>query len=402
LTAKKTLEDVEVAGKTVLVRVDFNVPFRPGGAVISDDSRIRASLETIRYLIGRQCRVVLCSHLGRPQGRVVEELRIGPVAARLSELLGIPVAVAPDCVGPEVAGMVSTLTAGEVLVLENLRFHPEEERNDPEFAEALSFLGGRMADVFVNDAFGTAHRAHASTAGVARFLPAVSGFLMARELEMLGRALDGAGRPFVAVLGGAKVPDKIVVLRQLMARVDRLIIGGGMVAAFLRARGMEVGESLLDNDDVPVAAELLSTAQSQDVEMLLPEDVVVADAFSETARHRVADVEEIPPGWRIMDIGPRTATSYETALADAGTVIWNGPMGVSEWPPFAEGTARIARALARLNDATTVLGGGSTAEAVGALGLTAQMTHVSTGGGASLEYLEGRTLPGVAALMDKE
>lgn len=398
MTVKKTIEDVEVVGKTVLVRVDFNVPFKPGDAVISDDSRIRASLGTIRYLIGRQSRVVLCSHLGRPQGRVVEELRIGPVAARLSELLGMPVAGAPDCIGSEVAGMVSALAAGEILVLENLRFHPEEERNDSAFAEALASL----AEVFVNDAFGTAHRAHASTEGVARFLPAVAGFLMSRELDMLGRALAGAGRPFVAVLGGAKVPDKIVVLRQLMARVDRLIIGGGMVAAFLRAQGMEVGESLLDDDDVPVATELLSTARSQDAEMLLPEDVVVADAFSETARHRVADVAEIPPGWRIMDIGPRTATSYERALSDARTVIWNGPMGVSEWPPFAEGTARIARALARLKDATTVLGGGSTAEAVGALGLTAQMTHVSTGGGASLEYLKGRTLPGVASLMDKE
>ena len=398
MAGKRTLRDIEVAGKTVLVRVDFNVPFRPGGTEISDDSRIRASLETIRYLIDRQCRVVLCTHLGRPSGRVVEELRTGPIAVRLAELLGISVAMAPDCVGPEVATMARGLAAGGVLLLENLRFHPEEERNDRAFAESLA----SPADVFVNDAFGTAHRAHASTVGVARFLPAVSGFLMAKELDMLGRALDAPRRPFVAVVGGAKVPDKIAVLRRLMTRVDRFIIGGGMAAAFLRARGMEVGESLLDEADVPVAAEMLRSARAQGVETLLPEDVVVADAFLDTAAHRIVDASEVPPAWRIMDIGPRTAASYERALADARTVIWNGPMGVSEWRPFAEGTARIARALARLKDATTVLGGGSTAEAVGALGLTAQMTHVSTGGGASLEFLEGRTLPGVAALMDKE
>ena len=398
MAGKRTLKDIEIAGKTVLVRVDFNVPFRPDSTEISDDSRIRASLETIRHLIDRQCRVVLCTHIGRPNGREVEDLRTGPVAARLSELLGRPVAKALDCVGPEVAGMVSGLAAGEVLLLENLRFHPEEERNDRAFAEVLASL----AEVFVNDAFGTAHRAHASTVGVARWIPAVSGFLMARELEMLGRALNAPRRPLVAVIGGAKVPDKIVVLRHLMAKVDRFIIGGGMVAAFLRSQGMEVGESLLDDDDVPLAAELLRTAQAQGVEMFLPKDVVVADAFSETACYRVANADEVSPNWRIMDIGPRTAASYERALADARTVIWNGPMGVSEWRPFAEGTARIARALARLKGAMRVLGGGSTAEAVGALGLTARMTHVSTGGGASLEFLEGRTLPGVAALMDKE
>ena len=398
MTGKKTVRDIDVAGKTALVRVDFNVPFRPSTTEISDDSRIRASLPTIRHLIDRRCRVVLCSHLGRPKGRVVDGLRVGPVADRLAELLGRPVATAADCVGPRVADQVGKLSAGEVLTLENLRFHPEEERNDRGFAEELASL----AEVYVNDAFGASHRVHASTVGVAGFLPAVAGLLMVRELEMLGNALHTPRRPFVAILGGKKVSDKMAALRNLITKVDALLIGGGMAATFLRARGLETGESPTDDDQVPVARELSSSARDRGVELIVPVDVVAADAFSETADRAVVDVDDIPPVWRIMDIGPRTAALFEEALAPAKTVVWNGPMGVHEWKPFAEGTARIARALARARDATTVLGGGSTAEAVAALGLTDRMCHVSTGGGASLEFLGGKELPGVAALLDHE
>ncbi len=394
---KKTVRDIDVTGKTALVRVDFNVPFKPDSTQILDDSRIRATLETVRYLLHRQCKVVLCSHLGRPKGRVVDELRMGPVAERLSKLLDGPVLEAPDCVGPRVASMVHGLSGGAVLLLENLRFHAEEEQNDPDFAGELALA----ADIYVNDAFGAAHRAHASTVGVARLLPAVSGLLMARELEMLGSALHSPTRPFAAVLGGAKVSDKIAVIHSLLQKVDTLIIGGGMAATFLNAGGLDTGDSPVEADQVAVARELVATARGARVELLLPVDVIVADEFSETAAHRVTDVSAIPPTWRIMDVGPRTAALYSTALSKAKTVIWNGPMGVSEWRPFADGTTLIANALAAMGDATTVLGGGSTAEAVARLGLTDRMTHVSTGGGASLEFLEGRTLPGVAALMDR-
>ena len=395
MIAKMTLEDVDVAGKTVLVRVDYNVPFTPGTLEISDDSRIVASLDTLRYLIERGCRVVLCSHVGRPKGIVVEELRVGPIASRLSELLGKPVAVALDCVGPDVAAIVEGLLPGGVVLLENLRFHPEEEKNDAAFAKELA----SVADLYVNDAFGAAHRAHASTAGVTNFLPSVSGLLMARELEMLGRVLDDPHRPLVAVLGGAKASDKMAALRNLVSKADTLVVGGGMAATFLLADGMEVGDSLVEEDNIPTAREIVDAARRAGVGLLLPSDAVVADAFSADAAHRVVGVDAIPAGWRIMDIGPRTTEAFVAALANAGTVVWNGPMGVSEWKSFAKGTACIAEALAGLPDTTTVIGGGSTAEAVSALGLTHAMTHVSTGGGASLEFLEGQTLPGVDSLM---
>ena len=390
---KRTVHDADVAGKTALVRVDYNVPFRPGTSEISDDSRIAASLPTVRYLLDRQCRVVLCSHLGRPGGEVVDELSLKPVAKQLVELLGPRVEYAPDCVGPEVDRALGELRPGGVLLLENLRFHPGEEKNDADFSRMLASL----ADLFVNDAFGAAHRTHASTVGVTAHLPAVAGLLMARELQMLGAALESPARPFAAVFGGAKVSDKLAVLQRMAPQVDTLMVGGGMAATFLEARGLDVGTSLVEEECVPTARELLGQ-----FDILLPVDVVVADAFSETAAHRVVAVESIPSGWGIMDIGPETAASFEAALASARTVAWNGTMGVAEWPPFAAGTARVANRIAGLKSATTVIGGGSTAEAVRALGLVDRMTHVSTGGGAALEFLEGRELPGVAALQDRK
>ena len=398
MTRKKTLDDIDVDGKTVLVRVDYNVPFHPGTTDISDDSRIRATLPTIRYLAERRCKTILCTHLGRPGGVVVEELRMGPITRRLSELVSISVAQAPDCVGPEVRNAVDALPPGGLLILENLRFHSGEEKNDAEFASKLASL----AEVYVNDAFGTAHRAHASTEGVARVLPSAAGFLLARELEMLGRALDSPERPFAAILGGAKVSDKIGVLDNLAGRVDRLIIGGGMAATFLKAKGLEVGESLIEEDRVRFASEMMDAAHAKGRAPLVPVDVVVADSFSATARHRTVEISDIPPGWRVMDIGPRTVSLFMEALRHCKTVLWNGPMGVFEWEPFSTGTVQMAHAVADLSDATTVVGGGSTAEAVESLGLAGKMTHVSTGGGASLEFLEGRVLPGVAALMDIE
>lgn len=390
-----TLDDLDLDGVSVLVRVDFNVPFTSDRSAISDDSRIRASLPTIEYLVGRECRVVLCCHIGRPEGRVVSELSVAPVAARLAELLGRPVPVSPDCAGPEAESQARALPPGGVMMLENLRFHPGEEANDPEFARGLAAL----ADAYVNDAFGAAHRAHASTAGVARLLPGAAGFLMQREVDVLGAALDAPRRPLVAILGGAKVSDKIKVLEHLTTKVDKLLIGGGMGAAFLKSNGLDVGASLVEDESLGAAREICAAADRRGVELLLPTDVVVADAFSESAAHRAVGVGAIPPGWRIMDIGPETAEAYAAAVQGAGTVVWNGTMGVSEWAPFSHGTERVARALAALDDAVTVLGGGSTAEAAQALDVVDSMTHVSTGGGASLEFLEGRTLPGVEALM---
>ena len=390
-----TLEDVDVSGKRVLVRVDYNVPFAPNSTDISDDSRIVASLDTVRYLIEHGCRIVLCAHVGRPKGRVVDELRVRPIASRLSELLDMPVAVAPDCIGPEVASAVGGLDPGGIALLENLRFHSEEETNDAAFAQELASI----VDLFVNDAFGAAHRAHASTEGITHFLPSVSGFLMARELQMLGRVLDEPGRPLIAVLGGAKASDKMAALRNLVSKADTLIVGGGMAATFLLAEGLEVGDSLVEEDKIPMAREIVETARRAGVDLLLPSDVVVADAFSDDAVNRIVRVDAIPAGWRIMDIGPSTTDAFATALEVAGTVVWNGPMGVSEWKSFSKGTAVMAETLAYLADATTVIGGGSTAEAVATFGFAHAMTHVSTGGGASLEFLEGKKLPGVDALM---
>lgn len=397
ITHKRTVLDIDTTGKTVLIRVDYNVPFHPGTTEISDDSRIRASLPTLDHLLRQGSKLVLCSHLGRPKGEVVEELRMAPVTRRLSELLDAPVSQAPECVGPEMAGVMKTMEPGQVLVLENLRFHPGEESNDPEFAKALASL----ADIYVNDAFGTAHRAHASTEGVAHILPSVAGLLMAREIEMLGRTLESPARPFVAIVGGAKVSDKIAVLENLTGRVDTLIIGGGMAATFLKARGLSVGKSPVEKDWVNFAGALVAASSDGLTQLLLPIDVVVADSFSADANHATVDASEVPNGWQIMDIGPRTLKTLEEALAESMTVLWNGPMGVFEWAPFAAGTAGVADAIAGLRGAITIVGGGSTADAVDRMGVANRLTHVSTGGGASLEFLEGKVLPGYAVLSDK-
>lgn len=398
MTAKKSVRDIDVAGKAVLVRVDYNVPFHPGTTTISDDGRIRASLPTLEYLLERDCKLIICSHLGRPRGQVVEDMRLAPVSSRLSELLGKPVIQAPDCIGAQVESAVASLPARGVLMLENLRFHSCEEKNDSDFAEALASL----ADVYVNDAFGTAHRAHASTEGVTRYLPSVAGFLMSKELEMLGTALDSPRRPLAAIMGGAKVSDKIAVLERLVDRADIIIIGGGMAATFLKAQGHEIGDSLIEEERIGFASGLIARCESGSPQLLLPTDVVVADGFSQDANTRTVPVAEIPVGWRVLDIGPDTAEAFSEALRPCGTVIWNGPMGVFEWSAFAQGTVKIANVLAAMDDATTVMGGGSTAEAVESLGLSVRMTHVSTGGGASLEFMEGRDLPGVAALLDAQ
>jgi len=388
---KKTVRDVDVRGKRVLVRVDFNVPLAEGK--VADDTRIRAALPTIRYLIEQGARVILMSHLGRPKGQVKEELRMAPVAARLSELLGQPVLTADDCIGPQVQALVKELKPGQVLLLENTRFHPEERKNDPDFARELASL----AEVYVNDAFGTAHRAHASTEGVAHYLPAVAGFLMEREIEFLGKALESPERPFVAILGGAKISDKIGVIENLLGKVDVLLIGGGMANTFFKAQGYEVGESLVEDESLDTAREMLAKAGDK---LVLPVDVVVADAFAADAQSKIVGVDAVPAGWRILDIGPRTVALFKDKLAGAKTVVWNGPMGVFEFPKFATGTVEIAKALAEL-DAMTIIGGGDSVAAVYQAGLADKMTHISTGGGASLEFLEGKTLPGIAALADK-
>ncbi len=395
---KKTVRDIDVAGKRVLVRVDFNVPLDKTTGQVADDTRIRAALPTIQYLRERGAKVILCSHLGRPDGKVVDRLRLQPVADRLSVLLGAPVTMAPDCVGPAVETLVARMQPGDVLLLENVRFHPEEEANDPAFARQLAAL----ADVFVNDAFGTAHRAHASTAGVARYLPAVAGLLMEKELKFLGGALTNPERPFAALIGGAKVSDKIGVLRHLLEKVDLLLIGGGMANTFLLALGKQIGDSLAEPDQVDVAREMLARTREGRPRLELPIDAVIADRFAADAATRTIDLERepVPPGWRIMDIGPATVRRFVDALSPCRTVVWNGPMGVFELPPFAAGTLALARALADLR-ATTIVGGGETAQAVEQAGVADRISHVSTGGGAALEFLEGKTLPGVAALLDR-
>ncbi len=395
MAAKKTVRDVDVAGRRVLVRVDFNVPME--GGVVTDDRRIREALPTIRYLVERGARVILASHLGRPGGTPDPRFRLAPVGERLSALLGQPVPVLPDCVGPEVAAAVAALQPGQVVLLENLRFHPGEEANDPAFAAQLAAL----ADLYVNDAFGTAHRAHASTVGVATLLPAVAGFLMEKELRHLGRALEDPVRPFVAILGGKKVSDKIAVIRHLLTRADSLLLGGGMAYTFLRARGHEIGASLCEPDRLALATDLLAEAARRGVAVHLPVDVVVAEAVRADAPTRVVPASAIPPGWAGVDIGPETAAHFAGVIAQAGTVLWNGPMGVFEIPAFAAGTRAVAEAMARAS-AVTIVGGGDTAAAVDAFGLADRMTHVSTGGGASLEFLEGRELPGVAVLQDAQ
>jgi phosphoglycerate kinase len=388
---KKTIRDVEVAGRRALVRVDFNVPM--DGGRITDDRRIREALPTIRFLAERGARVVLCSHLGRPKGRVEAEFSLSPVSARLSELLERPVPLLPDCVGPAVDAAVAGMQPGDVVLLENLRFHPGEEANDPEFARQLASL----ADLYVNDAFGTAHRAHASTAGVAAYLPAVAGFLMEKELRHLGQALEAPTRPFVAILGGKKVSDKIGVIKNLLVRADALLVGGGMAYTFLAAQGNPIGRSLLDRDHLGMAGEFLAEAARRGVRFALPLDVVVSAAPDGTAPSRVVSADAIPPDEIGVDIGPRTAAMFADVIREAGTVLWNGPMGIFEVPAFAGGTRAVAEAMAAAA-AVTVVGGGDTAAAVEAFGLAERMTHISTGGGASLEFLEGRELPGIAVL----
>ncbi|MCR4407386.1 MAG: phosphoglycerate kinase [Anaerolineae bacterium] len=387
---KKTVRDIDVRGKRVLVRVDFNVPLAEGK--VTDDTRIRAALPTIRYLIDQGARVILMSHLGRPKGQVKEDLRMAPVAARLSELLGQPVLTAQDCIGPQVQAMVQELKPGQVLLLENTRFHEEETKNDPEFARQLALLG----DVFVNDAFGAVHRAHASTEGIAHYLPAVAGFLLEKEITFLGKALESPERPFAAILGGAKISDKIGVIENLLGKVDVLLIGGGMANTFFKAQGYDVGESLVEDESLDTARDMLARAGGK---LVLPVDAVVADAFSADAQSKVVEVDAVPAGWRILDIGPKTVDLFKEKLAGAKTVVWNGPMGVFEFPKFAVGTVEIAKAVAAL-EAMTIIGGGDSVAAVEQAGLADKMSHISTGGGASLEFLEGKTLPGIAALAD--
>ena len=393
---KQTIRDIEVDGKRVLVRVDFNVELE--GSRISDDGRLRAALPTIQSLRERGAVVILCSHLGRPSGKVVEDMRLAPIGRRLSELLGVEVTCVDECVGPKVEDAVREAKPGDVLLLENLRFHPEEERNDLDFARSLA----SVADVFVDDGFGVAHRAHASTEGVTNFLPSVAGFLMEREVEILGSVLESPERPLVVALGGAKVSDKIGVLENFLDKVDTLLIGGGMAATFLKAKGLPVGNSLVEDERLDLALDMMRRAEENGISLLIPVDVVVADSFAAEARSRTVDVEDVPDGWYIMDIGHKTLDVFRAEAARGKTILWNGPMGVFEFQAFSRGTRELAAALASLDGATTILGGGSTAEAVNSLGLADRITHVSTGGGASLEFLEGRTLPGVAALLDKE
>jgi len=388
---KKTIRDVDVRGKRVLVRVDFNVPLQNGA--VSDDTRIQAALPTLNYLLERGAALILCSHLGRPKGKIVPELSMSPVAARLAELLGRPVTKLDDCVGPAVEAAAAGLQPGDVILLENTRFHPQEKGNDPEFARQLAGL----AELYVNDAFGSAHRAHASTEGVTHYLPAVAGFLMEKELEFLGQAVENPKRPYVAILGGAKISDKIGVIESLLQRCDRLLIGGGMANTFFQAMGFEMGDSLVEAGAVPTAQSLLKSAGAR---IVLPVDVVIADRFDNDANSRVVAPNEVTAGWRILDIGPKTVPTFESAMGGAKTVVWNGPLGVFEMSNFAQGTFAVARLLAGM-DAVTIIGGGDSAAAVRQAGLANKMSHVSTGGGASLELLEGKSLPGVAALEDK-
>lgn len=388
---KKTVRDIDLKGKRVLMRVDFNVPMQDGK--VTDDKRIRASLPTIQYILDQGASLILMSHLGRPKGGPDPEFSLRAAAEVLAGHLGRPVQMAPDCVGPEVEKMAQALQPGEVLMLENTRFHAGEEKNDLELAKQMAALG----DVYVNDAFGSAHRAHASTEGVARFLPAVAGFLMEQELEYLGRATANPDHPYIAILGGAKISDKILVVENLLARCDKLIIGGGMANTFLTAKGLNMQDSLVESEAIETARGILARHADK---IILPVDAVVADKFEAEAQSQIAEVDKIPAGWRMLDVGPKTLNLYRQALTGAKLIVWNGPVGVFEFPKFAEGTFALAKMLAE-SGATTVIGGGDSASAVKKAGVAGQMTHVSTGGGASLEFLEGKELPGVAALLEK-
>ncbi|HEX7589075.1 MAG TPA: phosphoglycerate kinase [Anaerolineae bacterium] len=387
---KKTIRDINVKNKRVLVRVDFNVPLDNGK--VTDDTRIVASLPTIKYLVEQGAKVILCSHLGRPKGKD-QKLSLRPVAARLQELLGRPVTFVGDCIGQPVERVVEAMNAGDVVLLENVRFYAEEEKNDPEFAKKLAAFG----DLYVNDAFGSAHRAHASTEGVTRYLPGVAGFLMEKELNYLGTALANPAKPFVAILGGAKVSDKIKVIENLLPKVDSLLVGGGMANTFLAAKGLNMGQSLVEADKLDVARALMTKGGAK---IVLPVDAVIADKFDAAAQSKIVPVDQVPSDWRMLDVGLKTLDLFEKILSGAKTVVWNGPLGVFEFPAFAKGTVEIAKRLAQ-SKATTIIGGGDSAAAVEQAGVADKMTHISTGGGASLEFLEGRVLPGVAALQDK-
>ncbi len=389
---QKTIEDINVASKRVLVRVDFNVPLNDKQE-ITDETRIQAALPTIRYLLDHKAKVILCSHLGRPKGEFKPEFSLAPVAKRLRQLLDAKVTFAEDVIGPSADKAVSEMQDGDVVLLENLRFHKEETKNDPEFAKKLA----SYADIFVNDAFGTAHRAHASTEGVTHYLPSVAGFLIKKELEFMGKALEDPDRPFVAILGGAKIADKIPVIENLFTKVDSLIIGGGMANTFLAAQGYDMKKSLVDGDSIELAKSLMEKARKLGVKMLLPIDVVAADEFSADAKTVTVPVEGIPDGYMALDIGLSTRMIFAEEISSAKTVIWNGPMGVAEMPAFAGGTKAVAEAMAEAS-AITIIGGGDSAAAVKKLGFGDRMTHISTGGGATLEFLEGKELPGIAAL----
>jgi len=392
---KKTLKDIDVKGKRVFCRVDFNVPMQDGK--ITDETRIRAALPTIQYLMEQGAKVILASHFGRPKGQVVEEMRLTPVGVRLSEILGKEVKKADEAYGDSVKAIIETMNEGDVLLLENVRFYPGEEKNDPELARNFA----ELADVYVNDAFGAAHRAHASTEGIAHNLPAVSGFLMEKELDVLGKALSNPERPFTAIIGGAKVKDKIGVIENLLELVDNLIIGGGLAYTFVKAQGHEVGKSLLEADKLDLANSFIEKAKQKGVNFYMPVDVIVADDFSNDANKKVVSIEEIPADWEALDIGPKTREIYSDVIKNSKLVIWNGPMGVFEIDAFAGGTKAVAEALAESEDTYSVIGGGDSAAAVEKFDLADKMSHISTGGGASLEFMEGKALPGVVALNDK-
>ncbi|WP_066290707.1 phosphoglycerate kinase [Bacillus sp. FJAT-29937] len=392
---KKSVKDVELKGKRVFCRVDFNVPMADGK--VTDETRIRAAIPTIKYLMGQGAKVILASHLGRPKGQVVEELRLTSVAGRLAELLGKEVKKADEAYGDTVKEMINSMEEGDVLLLENVRFYPGEEKNDSELAKAFA----ELADIYVNDAFGAAHRAHASTEGIAHYLPAVSGLLMEKELNVLGKALSNPERPFTAIIGGAKVKDKIDVIENLLDKVDNLIIGGGLAFTFVKAQGHEIGNSLLEEDKIELAKSFMQKAEEKGVNFYMPIDAVVADEFSQNANAKTVEIDEIPEGWMALDIGPKTADLYSDVIHGSKLVIWNGPMGVFEWSKFANGTRTVGETLAEANETYSVIGGGDSAAAVEKFFLADRMSHISTGGGASLEFMEGKALPGVVALNDK-
>ena len=393
---RKTVEDIDVTGKRVLVRCDYNVPFDSEGN-ITDTKRIDESIKTLRYLIDHNAKVIICSHRGRPKGTVKPELSLAPTIPYLSKVLGQQVQMATDVVGESAKALCSNLQEGQVMTLENVRFEKGEEANDPAFAKELASL----ADIYVNDAFGTSHRAHASTAGVAAYLPAVCGYLIQKELQVLGNALNHPARPFVAILGGAKVSDKIGVITALLDKIDVLIVGGGMAYTFTNALGYSIGNSLCEPDKLELAKDIMAKAKEKGVNFLIPVDNVIANKFAEDAQWQIVDSDQIPEGWMGLDIGPKSAEIFAHAIEHAGTVFWNGPLGVSEWKNFAEGTFKVAQALAH-SDAYSIIGGGDSAAAVEKLGFAKQMSHISTGGGASLELIEGLELPGIACLMEKE